>query len=348
MSQTRVEGRLEHSTHSSKGSIEFLHESGEVASGHTATSWSSSSKFSKKNWQTETPESESATSSASSSSSSTPTPPQLHSMDDFLQDIHRRSRAVERHSFLAQSPETLTDELLSTSILPRTASGLYRSDTVSTRHSYESLSSPLDSEQLESPLTQCSNSTLMSPLSSSHGNNSGYMSFSYNKHGQPLESFSTKVTQGLSEQLFTHAKDASDKTIQAASVTAVDPNATPEDVGGEPPAPPPIPPRYPEIDLRVFDHPEQESSETIVYAPPLEGPKREPHSGTLELRPIIAATIVKLIEKLTHQYGMGKFIYSYYIYFVLGFRSESLRYPENEPRISKLIYLPYGFCLVIF
>ncbi|KAF9132027.1 hypothetical protein BGX30_012807 [Mortierella sp. GBA39] len=172
---------------------------------------------------------------------------------------------------------------------------------MSTRHSYESLSSPLDSEQLESPLTQCSNSTLMSPLSSSHDKDSGYISFSYNKHGQSLESFTRGVALRLSEQRYNRAEDASGKTVQVAG--AVDPTATSEDTE-EAPAPPPIPPRYPEIDLRVFDHPEEESSETIVYAPPLEGSKRELLSGTLELRPIIAATIVKLIEKLTHQYGL--------------------------------------------
>ena len=176
---------------------------------------------------------------------------------------------------------------------------------MSTRHSYESLPSPLDSEQLESPLTQCSNSTLMSPLSSNHGKDSGYTSFSYNKHGQPFESFATGVTQRLSEQRYSRAEDALNKTVQAVGV--FDSNAISEDTEG-PPAPPPIPPKYPEIDLRVFDHPEEESSETIVYAPPLEGSKRESLSGTLELRPIIAATIVKLIEKLTHQYGLGKFL----------------------------------------
>lgn len=174
---------------------------------------------------------------------------------------------------------------------------------MSTGRSYESLSSPLDSEQLESPLTQCSNSTLMSPLASSHSKDSGYVSFSYNKHGQPLESFAMSAAQKLSEQRYSRAEDASSKAAQAAG--AADLNAASEDTE-EPPAPPPIPPRYPEIDLRVFDHSEEESSETIVYAPPLERSKRESLSGTLEQRPIIAATIVKLIEKLTHQYGLSK------------------------------------------
>ncbi|KAF9148798.1 hypothetical protein BG015_009457 [Linnemannia schmuckeri] len=305
LSQTHVEGRFEHNLHISDGSIEFLNESGEAAAaGYTATSWSSSSKSSSQNnWQTETPESE----SASSSSSSTPTPPQLDSMDDFLQDVHRRSRAIQHqqyHAFQAESPEVLTaDEMLSASLLARTASGLHRSDTMSTGHSYESLSSPPETEQLESPLTRCSNSTLMSPLSSSHGKDSGYMSFSYSKHGLPLESFATGVSQRLSErQQYTHAEDASNKTVQAA-VAVVNPHATIE-ATNEPPVPPPIPPRYPEIDLRVFDHSQEESFETIVYAPPLEVSKRVSLSGTLELRPIVAATIVKLIEKLTHQYGM--------------------------------------------
>lgn len=196
---------------------------------------------------------------------------------------------------------------------------------MSTGRSYESLSSPLDSEQLESPLTQCSNSTLMSPLSSNHGKDSGYISFSFNKYGQPHESFAVSVAQRFSEQRYSRAEDASGKSAQAAG--AVDPNATSENTE-EPPAPPPIPPRYPEIGLRVFDHPEEESSETIVYAPPLEGSKRESLSGTLELRPIIAATIVKLIEKLTHQYSLGKFLF-----FSLEFKCV-YSVSANEPRIS--------------
>jgi hypothetical protein len=64
-------------------------------------------------------------------------------------------------------------------------------------------------------------------------------------------------------------------------------------------------PRYPEIDSRSFDHAEDDGPQHIVYVPQ-EALKRDPFSGTCELRPIVAATIVKLIEKLTHQHGMGK------------------------------------------
>ncbi|KAK3844602.1 MAG: hypothetical protein J3R72DRAFT_72775 [Linnemannia gamsii] len=317
LSQGRVEGRFEHNAQSSNGSIEFLEESNEGGGAYAvASSWTSSSKSSRNNWQTETPESErSACPSASPSSSSlAPTPPQLHSVDDFLQQV--RSRTLQPCQ-VASSPEANIDDdhhhhslLLTTSTLPPRTMGrsLQRSDTVSTRHSDESLFSPRDSEHLESPYTQCSNSTLMSPLSCSHGRDSGYLPFSYNKHAQPMESFATSITQSLnnlSGQLYDHSEDApTDKATIGDPCEDCTTN-TPEGDAEEPPAPPPIPPRYPEIDLRVFDHPEEESTETIVYAPPLEGSKRESLSGTLELRPVVAATIVKLIEKLTHQYGMG-------------------------------------------
>ncbi|KAF9962916.1 Guanine nucleotide exchange factor lte1, partial [Modicella reniformis] len=69
----------------------------------------------------------------------------------------------------------------------------------------------------------------------------------------------------------------------------------------------PIPPRYLEIDTRVFDQAGDESPYNIVYAPH-ETLKHGLFSGTSELRPIIAATIVKLIEKLTYQYGMDFFL----------------------------------------
>lgn len=57
---------------------------------------------------------------------------------------------------------------------------------------------------------------------------------------------------------------------------------------------------------RVFDHEEGEGPHNIIYAP-AERPKRDQPSRTCEVRPIIAATIVKLVEKLTHQYGMGRY-----------------------------------------
>ncbi|KAG0203492.1 hypothetical protein BGX28_004245 [Mortierella sp. GBA30] len=69
-----------------------------------------------------------------------------------------------------------------------------------------------------------------------------------------------------------------------------------------PKAPPLVPPRYPEISARSFDLPEEEGPDTIVYASTSMS-KQDTPSGS-ELPPIIAATIVKLIEKLTHQYGM--------------------------------------------
>ncbi|KAF9128363.1 hypothetical protein BGW39_005143 [Mortierella sp. 14UC] len=308
LSQGRVEGRFEHNPQSSNGSIEFLDESNEGTHA-VASSWKSSSRSSRNNWQTETPESESACPSESSSSLSTPTPPQLHSVDDFIQQV--RSHVLQP-CHVVSFPEGVTDDhslLLTTSPLPQATRGLHRSDTMSTKHSYESLSSPRDSEQLGSPYTQCSNSTLISPLLCSHDKDSRYMNFSYNKHGvQPLESFVTSVAQSLnnlSDQCCSNRSEdvQADKAATLTSSPNGDWKNASEQDAAEPPAPPPISPRYPEIDLRVFDHSEKESQETIVYAP-IEGYKRESLSGTLELRPIVAATIVKLIEKLTHHYGL--------------------------------------------
>ncbi|KAF9990525.1 Guanine nucleotide exchange factor lte1 [Mortierella antarctica] len=70
-----------------------------------------------------------------------------------------------------------------------------------------------------------------------------------------------------------------------------------------PAAPPLVPPRFPEISARAFDLPAEEGPNMIVYASP-SLPGQDSTSGISELPPIIAGTIVKLIEKLTHQYGM--------------------------------------------
>jgi len=131
------------------------------------------------------------------------------------------------------------------------------------------------------------------------------MPFSFNKQEKPLETLSVAQNLGCISEHF--CSNPAGETAQRVSVDPTVPNGdwthAPEDADALR-VPPPIPPRYPEIDLRVFDHPEQEFPDTIVYSP-LEWCNREPLSGSLELRPIIAATIVKLIEKLTHQYGMG-------------------------------------------
>ncbi|KAF9088150.1 hypothetical protein BGX23_007593 [Mortierella sp. AD031] len=146
----------------------------------------------------------------------------------------------------------------------------------------------------------------MSPLTCCHGKDSGYMSFAYNRHGQPLEALTTSVAQSLNalvDQPDHLLEDVPQPAVPDSTVPTEDWTTSASDATGAPPVPPHIPPRYPEIDLRVFDHPENESTESIVYAP-LEGLIRESLTGTLELRPIVAATIVKLIEKLTHYYGM--------------------------------------------
>ncbi|ORZ28830.1 ras guanine nucleotide exchange factor domain-containing protein, partial [Lobosporangium transversale] len=72
--------------------------------------------------------------------------------------------------------------------------------------------------------------------------------------------------------------------------------------------PPPKLPRYSEVGAGVFDYlndrlEEHESSDAIVYAS-LSTPSSDAQLNASPLRTIAAATAAKLVEKLTHQYGI--------------------------------------------
>ncbi|KAF9933085.1 hypothetical protein FBU30_006586 [Linnemannia zychae] len=325
-SQKGIKDKFEHNPQSSNGSIEFLNESNEGSYG-ASMSWSSSSKCSLNNWRIETPGSESSYSSETTPSSSIPVP-QIYSATEYFQGDHHSHTIA--YPYQVPSPDSITtnEHLISsptTAPSHRTGRELCRSDDMSIRYDSYDLSSPLDPEQLESSFMQCSGSTVISPLPCSHSKDPGYISFLYNKHDQPLESLDASMAQKLdntARRNYICSKDISDKAAQTATFNASNTGPSepwsnnPSNIVNELPVPPPIPPRYPEIDLRVFDHPENESAETIVYAP-FEDSSRESSSNTHEPRPIIAATIVKLIEKLTHQYGLD---YGFMVDFFLTYR----------------------------
>lgn len=169
----------------------------------------------------------------------------------------------------------------------------------------------------ESPKTDSSEATLMSPLSCTHGKDSGYLSLSYNFVIPPCEpAIPIAIPEVDTEEMLKRLAIANDRDI-------VSPNSLPSlntdrerkrlsesTLAPSSPAlptslPPPIPPRFPEIDAHVFDTVAEDSLDTIVCAP---HDPTDAMSGSIDLPPIIAATIVKLIEKLTHQYGMGKIL----------------------------------------
>lgn len=154
----------------------------------------------------------------------------------------------------------------------------------------------------------------MSPLSCTHGKDSGYLSLSYNFLSPP-ESIPAVIPEIDTDEMLAHLViETNDLDMVHDSPltcnTERDRKRLSEStLAPSPPAhqnlPPPIPPRFPEIDAHVFDTMAEDTPDTIVYAPhePMEA-----MSGSIDLPPIIAATIVKLIEKLTHQYGMGKIL----------------------------------------
>lgn len=167
----------------------------------------------------------------------------------------------------------------------------------------------------ESPRTDSSEATLMSPLSCTHGKDSGYLSLSYNLLIPLCEpAIPIAIPEMDTEEMLERLAIANDREIVSPDSLPA-PNTDKErkrlsesTLAPSPPAlptslPPPIPPRFPEIDAQVFDTMAEDSPEIIVYAP---HDPTDAMSGSIELPPIIAATIVKLIEKLTHQYGMGK------------------------------------------
>ncbi|KAI8603603.1 hypothetical protein EDD21DRAFT_24583 [Dissophora ornata] len=160
------------------------------------------------------------------------------------------------------------------------------------------------------PSFKCTNDRApQSPMSCSQGMDSGYMSLSYSLLSQPALTLVTGAEQhpigSLNDQTSISLHPVRQTGHQTIGIgictTADDKKPTSEDVT-EACSAPLIPPRYPEIDARVFDRTADEGPDSIVYAP-LATPN-DSLSSTHELRPIIAATIVKLIEKLTHQYGM--------------------------------------------
>ncbi|KAF9385481.1 hypothetical protein CPC16_007969 [Podila verticillata] len=165
----------------------------------------------------------------------------------------------------------------------------------------------------ESPNTDSSEATLMSPISCTHGKDSGYLSLSYNFLIPPCEPvIPIAIPEVDTEEMLERLAIANDRDIVSPdslpslntdrerkrlseSTLAPSPPALPTSL------PPPIPPRYPEIDAHVFDTMAEDSPNTIVY---VSHDPTDAMSGSIDLPPIIAATIVKLIEKLTHQYGM--------------------------------------------
>jgi len=144
------------------------------------------------------------------------------------------------------------------------------------------------------------NGNNMFSLSRSFGKDSGYISASQQFSLHPLESMPV------------HAEDiATSSWTEADSVTKPEKHFDPLDNIQSPEltpttlVPPPVPPPFLEIDVRVFDITEEaEGCSTIAYGQQPE-PTPEGSAGNTSLKPIVAGTIVKLIEKLTHQYGMS-------------------------------------------
>ncbi|KAG0261149.1 hypothetical protein BG011_001313 [Mortierella polycephala] len=179
----------------------------------------------------------------------------------------------------------------------------------------------------ESPMVSYAERTPMSPLSCNHTANSGYMPQPCHPLDEPETTHSTIIQvdgpscldncrSGMPDEAIKHARFSSG---ERENLTGTDhprnskkmKHAT--GVAQVPCALPAVPPRYPEINARAFDHPEDEGPSTIVYAS-LSISKQDSISGGYELQPIVAATIVKLIEKLTHQYGMdNSFIADFFL-----------------------------------
>ncbi|KAF9361805.1 Guanine nucleotide exchange factor lte1 [Mortierella sp. AD094] len=156
---------------------------------------------------------------------------------------------------------------------------------------------------LNSSISRTIESSLMSPLSFSSGKDSGYMSIACSFLNSSAQSFAIDIEQNINDIQKDHNCQAVESELQidndfsCANADRCLSNVEPmPDVTSAPH----IPPWCPENDAQGFDHAEDEGPDTIVYAP-LEG---DHHLGNYELRPIVAATVAKLIEKLTHQYGM--------------------------------------------
>ncbi|GJJ74854.1 hypothetical protein EMPS_07212 [Entomortierella parvispora] len=158
--------------------------------------------------------------------------------------------------------------------------------------------SPLSGEF--SDLYSGHNSNNMFGLPRSFGKDSGYMSASQQFSLHPLESIPvyTEDTATVPRMETTSVKKLGKQFDPLDNVQSPEPTPTTL-------VPPPVPPPFLEIDARVFDITEAaEGCSTIVYAQQPETAS-EGSTGSAGLKPIVAGTIVKLIEKLTHQYGMN-------------------------------------------
>ncbi|KAF9184919.1 hypothetical protein BGZ51_003042 [Haplosporangium sp. Z 767] len=179
----------------------------------------------------------------------------------------------------------------------------------------------------ESHMVPCAESKLMSPLSCNHAANSGYIQQPCHPLDEPETTHSTIFHADGPFRLNNYRSDMPDEATKHTRFTSGEHGNSTDtdhlrsskkikhttDAAHVPCALPAVPPRYPEIDARAFDHPEDEGPSTIVYAS-LPISKQDSISGGYELQPIVAATIVKLIEKLTHQYGMdNSFITDFFL-----------------------------------
>ncbi|KAG0334827.1 hypothetical protein BG000_008023 [Podila horticola] len=243
-----------------------------------------------------------------SSRSTTPTTP-------FNFEIHRNSTASTSSLDMPMPPPgpsqyEMEVEPYLTDNFERSSRRRMRQLTAERLPQLETTSLNRSSIPQESPKTDSSEATLMSPLSCTHGKDSGYLSLSYNFLSPP-ESIPAVIpemdTEDLLERLAIEANDLDmvpdspptpktdrDRKRLSESTLAPSPPAHPS-------LPPPVPPRFPEIDAQAFDTMVEDTPDIIVYVP------HEPMdamSGSIDLPPIVAATIVKLIEKLTHLYGM--------------------------------------------
>ncbi|KAF9175440.1 hypothetical protein BGX20_005521 [Mortierella sp. AD010] len=165
---------------------------------------------------------------------------------------------------------------------------------------------------LDSIIVRTNESSLLSPLSFSSGKDSGYMSIACSclNSSQPFVIDIEQSTNAIQEERdclpaesdlrMNDGFDRPNADICLSSVGYIPDGASA----------PHILSQCPENDAHGFDHAEDEGPDTIVYGP-LEG---DPNSGSYELRPVIAATVAKLIEKLTHQYGMdSKFVSDFFL-----------------------------------
>ncbi|KAF9580896.1 hypothetical protein BGW38_002274 [Lunasporangiospora selenospora] len=154
-------------------------------------------------------------------------------------------------------------------------------------------------------------------MSFGRGKDSGYMSFSTNS---PSQQHSSAVTTAENSPTDTLRDDVATRPEVVIDVDFVKGKEIPlcgeKDQGISSKNPPPTPtppagpPRYHEVNMQMFNDPEDENSLAIVYSV-LDSTDNDPASHASELRPIFACTVIKLIEKMTHQYGMD-----------LGFRTD--------------------------